>query len=150
MKYNFRSDLTEKQREKFAERLLQLANILDKVPRKAYDHSSYKNDCGTTACALGWAVDSGEFKGLNLKFKKESTDDYLLVVTRIPKYSGLSFSEDDEADRYFGEGIYHQVFTGYAFLQSTYRGIDIKTTPKTVAKRLRKIALQQYGYIPND
>jgi hypothetical protein len=55
------------------QRLLKLAAFLEKLPPKRFDYGSFVGDswqgkpdlsCGTTACAMGWAVAMPEFKRL--------------------------------------------------------------------------------------
>jgi hypothetical protein len=61
---------------KYAARLLKLAEFLEKLPRKRFNYSTWfgrdwkgKPDlsCGTTACALGWAATMPNFKRLGLE-----------------------------------------------------------------------------------
>lgn len=64
-------------------RLLKLADFLDKLPRERFDYGSWvgsdwkgKPDlsCGTTACALGWATTMPEFRRLGLRLTKGRPD----------------------------------------------------------------------------
>lgn len=57
-------------------RLLKLARFLRTIPRKRFDYSNWVGEnwkgsqdlkCGTTGCALGWAVTMPEFRRLGLR-----------------------------------------------------------------------------------
>lgn len=43
-------------------RLTKLADLLETIPRKEYDHSRYFNECGAPACALGYATTIPSFR----------------------------------------------------------------------------------------
>lgn len=62
--------------EIYKQRLLKLADFLDKLPPKRFNFSSWvghswegKADlsCGTNACAMGWATTINEFRELGLR-----------------------------------------------------------------------------------
>lgn len=54
------------------ENCFKLANILRQVPNESHDQGRWSGlsdtACGTTACAMGWAAASGQFKGLTDMF----------------------------------------------------------------------------------
>ncbi len=59
----------ETERAESARRLLVLAEFLEKLPDTSFDYSQWvgRNECGTTACALGHACRMPEFNDLGLR-----------------------------------------------------------------------------------
>lgn len=55
-------------------RLLKLVDILRQVPRKQFDMSVWCTDdeCGTVACAAGWACMDPDFRRAGLSFSKRN------------------------------------------------------------------------------
>lgn len=76
----------------------QLADFLEKLPSKKYDHEIYSknNACGTVACALGWAAHEG-IGGL------ESPG--------WPSISDTWFGPSDSAELVFGPGVFYEIFS---------------------------------------
>lgn len=78
---------------------LQLAEFLENLSSRKYNHSAFSNECGTVCCALGWAAQQG-IGGL----KNPQTP---TLYTR-----SSTFYYDDAADRVFGNGAYDRIFGG--------------------------------------
>lgn len=121
------------------ERLLKLAAILDKVPRKHFDIQTYfhgdvaqPHQCGTTACAMGYAALDRGFKraGLKLVKREYNAGEYTVRygidegVTVAKKFFQIDYNE---ADSLFG-GM------GYLYGRDSYA-----VTPKMVARKIRKL-----------
>ena len=92
----------------YRERLLKLADFLDKLPEQRFDYSrwvgaSWQGDqslsCGTTACALGWACTMPEFQELGLRLVKEPG--HLAYPARGGDEGGVT-STDRAAEHVFG------------------------------------------------
>ena len=98
-------------REVYKERLLKLANFLDKVPverfnyRHWYGNGSHDDgcqdlSCGTTACALGWAATMPEFQALGFKVVGMRPG----MPTEDPVMASIGFNDTpwSSAQRLFG------------------------------------------------
>lgn len=143
---------------KYKNRLLKLADFLDKLPKNRFDYCTWVGDdwegkkdlsCGTTACALGWATTIPAFRKLGLRMirynsgaggvclKKQehniidSYDDFVYSLAAGKKIFGL---DDIEFE--------------YIFVPADYN-FDKKpgnnATPKQVAKHIRKFVKEKYG-----
>lgn len=51
----------------YTERLQRLADFLKSLPDEKFCMDSWSNDCGSVACAVGWACTLPEFNALGLK-----------------------------------------------------------------------------------
>lgn len=127
-------------------RLLKLANFLDKLPRKRFCYSTWVGadwegnqdlSCGTTACALGWAATMPEFRRLGLNLK---SDNYFCNYVSLKKKNKEVAIDLDAASEVFGLGM---VEAEYLFCpehddgDGNYSPGD-NATPKQVAKHIRK------------
>lgn len=142
----------------YKNRLLKLADFLDKLPRSRFNYASWvgkdwkgKKDlsCGTTACALGWATTMPTFRKLGLRMFVDRYDG--------DGYVGI-LSEEDEGDCYasekiFGLGINEHLylFTPAAdapmYLADLPRSPGHRATPEQVAKHIRRFVKAMYGDI---
>lgn len=111
-------------------RLLKLAELLDKVPKKNFDmrRFRYENECGTVCCAAGhamldpWFIKRGLHQGTQIS---------------VPQYGNF----------YANESLME--FFGISWLQVCYLFAPGKVgaTPKTVAKNIRKF-VESGGEVP--
>lgn len=79
---------------------LQLAEFLDNLPTRKYNHTAFSNDCGSVCCALGWAAQQG-IGGLNNP-----------ATPQLKTKGNDVFYYDEAADRVFGYGAYRDIFGG--------------------------------------
>jgi hypothetical protein len=126
----------------YTNRLLKLADFLDKLPRKFFDYGNWAKtdgkkrvvqECGTNACALGWACTMPEFKrlGATLVVDFVDNDDGLYLAPRMRK----------ENQSRFEYGVSEDVFgLSCAEHETLFRPGDDEdaATPKYVAKKIRK------------
>jgi hypothetical protein len=91
----------------------QLAAFLEtSVDAAHYDHGSFVrrvSECGTTACALGWAAMKG-IGGLVLRWSDDHI--YARVTLPDPRHPGIRFGAYTGADLVFGPGAYDAIFDG--------------------------------------
>lgn len=128
-------------------RLLKLASILDTVPRKKFNLEYWisnqsdeqpttgtVNECGTAGCAIGWAMSDRGFRKAGLK---PTIDDIGFFVRKhfitIPYYKGAKNFE--AVALFFG---IEENQAEHLFLDWYYPEQGNKTTPKQVAKKIRK------------
>lgn len=157
-KYDFASDLTERQRKTFAERLLRLRGLLQSLSPKQYIHeewvrtlgpeASKGKTCGTVACAMGHAAANPVmFPTLNLKVRLSDYSwadpgDFVIVT----KDGRDDVHESVWAGDYFGEYAYNDIFLGEVF--DGYDDFDATVTRGMVTRQLAKLARERYGYEP--
>jgi len=120
-------------------RLTKLADFLDELPRWKFDFSTWFSDdwrvkdCGTKACALGWATTIPSFRkaGLRRGFN------YANGV--YPTYEGRGNDPICVAADFFGILDYEaeRLFTPKVFTLGLGRLPD-RATPKQVSKEIRK------------
>lgn len=126
------------------ERLLKLAEKLDTVPEDRFDLSSWADDrfmpgdCGTTACAVGWACTIPEFNEAGLRLVYSPSGPFPQFVTSEVNYQWFTAAEKF-FDLNFGEA-------DYLFSSMCYVGAD--RTPSGVAGRIRSL-VQQGSIIPS-
>lgn len=152
--YKLATDLTERQRRTYAERLLRLCVLLQNLPNKQYRHDiwvaslgkeeSKGKTCGTVACALGHAAaNPAIFPGLNLRVLESEHEpgEFDLVAKE-----GEPDVWDDEnaSDSYFGLDAYHEIFTGGGFNTERIENI----TKSMVTKLITRFVAERYGYEP--
>lgn len=118
-------------------RLLKLADILDKVPRKHFDLGCFTNSlpenihtCGTTACALGYAAVDPGFRRAGLKFTSNIGLD-IQYRKWSGTYAAMSFFELDEAT------ILSLFYPNEA--REYYNRPWDKITPKMVSRAIRNL-----------
>jgi hypothetical protein len=134
------------------QRLLKLAHFLDSVPRKKFDIGSFitvksdnlgedfsdeydywtvkalkNNECGTVACACGWAATIPSFRKAGYKL-----NDFGTIMFNGEKDWGA-------IEDFFG---LEETESSYLFLGSSYP-YDYKTTPKQVKQRILKFLKQK-------
>lgn len=154
-----------------AKRLLKLADRLESVPRKQFDMATYftetygpEPDCGTAACALGWACTMPEFKrlglGLKLDYESEGEDDKTerhFTVQLKPRTGGEK-ARCDAAFQDYNRGpqtVYEDERAGMALFGLTDKEASSlfhpwsypnegKATPKQVAKKIRSVVKTHY------
>lgn len=82
-----------------------LADFLDTVPENQFYMGTYTHgpDCGTTACAMGWAVLSGVIPGLS--WARHEGIDY-----RFPVLNGKESDFIRAGEALFGEQVTTNVF----------------------------------------
>lgn len=109
-------------------RLMKLADFLDTVPRKHFDMTIYvdgaierltNHECGTSACAFGWACTIPSFRKAGLG----------LIGGYLPIYK--SWSDRDAAERFFGITEREAETLFYSHWNAG---------PKAAATRCRKVA----------
>ena len=122
-------------------RLLMVADLLDKLPRKRFDYAVWVGDdwegkpdlsCGTTACALGWATTIPALRraGLRLFYRRVGLRGSRDVGMG---YLGYLSSESKAAKAVFGLDREELIFL---FTPSGPLAAD--STPKQVARHIRK------------
>lgn len=120
-----------------AERLLKLADGLERVPRKAFDFNRFvsrrslrpspkKNtfDCGFVGCAIGWTPVIFPRSGFKIKNAQPCYEDRTGFAA-ICRFFGLDLRE-----------------AGNLFVPDPIKGED-SMTPKQVAKRIRKFVREK-------
>lgn len=137
----------------YARRLLKLADFLTTIKPANYRHDLWFKEgegalrgyqCGTAACALGWAAASGLFKAQGLRLDKH-TDSWGGGVTQgvpcLPGTSVATLSDAEEAaGEVFGPDAFENIFRVEAFEYAD------EVTPKRAAQRIRSFVKQKYGY----
>ena len=118
------------------ERLLRLADvILPKVPKANFDMSYW--ECGTTACAIGWACQDPVFNAEGFKFTEGYGDAW-----KVPVFQ----AEPDTFKRWFAIQRFFDLnlvdaeylFSGTKYRGEGYSGIhDIPS--KAVSKRIHEL-----------
>lgn len=123
-----------------SDRLLALADFLLELPRRKFNfcywvdvdtwRGSKKLNCGTTACALGWATTMPRFRRLGLYMARTGTP----ALRRDPGLTALEVA---------------QVIFGISFTEAAYictpstDGQNFDATPKSVAKHIRKFVARK-------
>lgn len=122
-------------------RLLKLADFLDKLPRRLFDYTDYGMDndsgklanCKTAACAWGWAPSVPSIRRAGLKWRKGFPSTLLEgEVEPLEESAAKVFGLNDEE-------------ATYLFLS----GLDaLRRAPKGVAKKIRNFVKlhQKTGY----
>ena len=127
-------------------RLLKLAAFLDNVPPERFDlsfwygrfldggshvndYEYFKNNCGTAACAIGWACTIPSFRkaGLRINPNSDYGENYYTPVYK-------SYREFTAVNEFFGLEIQD---SQHLFFDSSYPE-RFRTSPKTVADRIRE------------
>lgn len=120
------------------ERLLKLADFLDTLPAKRFDISLYaedgfsKDNCGTAACACGWAT--VVFPRSRLKLKKNKLYDYSFH-TNIISYKD---KHDKELEGTLAAAAFFDIphkIANNLFLASGYHNLNV--SPEEVAMKIR-------------
>jgi hypothetical protein len=130
-----------------AKRLLKLADFLDALPRESFNLATWfrETDCGTVACAAGWACTIPAFKRAGLRIaKSESPHHAPQVIPTLTDAAGETYFGFDACAEFFGllmGDSYH------LFGPDEYR-TGRRTTPKAVAKRIRAIVSRRLGSWP--
>ncbi len=128
------------------ERLLRLADFLEKLPPERFDYSmgvgedwGGKQDlsCGTTACALGWAATMPEFRALGMRISR-----YGVVTCENYEAEGFRASRH-AANAVFGTSVDdfdYLFFAASVKDDSDERGFSIEPNrdPKYVAEKIRR------------
>lgn len=101
-------------------RLLKLADYLYTIPNRKFDLSCW--ECGTTACAMGYACKMPSFNRAGLRLI-HGTPKYLIYegFTAAAEFFGMS---KDEA---------------FGLFSPSYNPLGYKATPKGVAKQIREL-----------
>jgi hypothetical protein len=120
-------------------RLLKLADYLETVPRKRFNMDHWasakfcgkpkepEHECGTSACALGWACTIPSFKRAGLKFI-ECGSNFWTHIDLVPDFEGST-----------GYGAAASLFgIRYSQAEWLFSPESPARTPKQVAKRIRK------------
>ena len=119
------------------ERLLRLADvILPKVSKENFDMSYW--ECGTTACAIGWACQDPVFKVEGFKLKKVRYDD----TWKVPFYEGVEgrLTRWFAIQRFFEIGLLdaQYLFNGIKYHGET--GLRCKDVPpEAISKRIHAL-----------
>lgn len=147
-----------------AKRLLKLADKLETVPPNEFDLGFWfmpdnrnKKDCGATACAFGWACSIPSFKraGLTRDVKAHEGNGVVFSPTSQAELrdcrlevnaTGCQYmSASDKCKDFCAASLFFGISSkdvDYLFTDDEYdRGN--KTTPKQVAKRIRKFVRQR-------
>jgi hypothetical protein len=136
---------------KYKRRLLKLADFIwskqHKVPRQRFYYGSWVGedwkgsptlDCGTTACALGWAATMPTFRRLGLRLTPFVIDDEITVnetlESRGAEVFGLSLNEFDALFVPGGE----------------YNPLRARATPKQVADRIRAFVAHPEDFLERE
>jgi len=136
------------------QRLHKLHDLIHSIPRDKYDHSKFiteTNKCGTVACTLGHAVVSGAFPDIGIVAIRDEVYEFDLR----PSWDAAKGEVSDQADFYFGNGIFNAVFEYDAFSdeiekefgQVRYLEMDQYITPARVCARIRKLAKKKFNYV---
>lgn len=117
------------------ERLLKLADYLETVPERAFNMAAWRDECGTSGCALGHACEIPEFAaiGLKIEFCRKARI-YMPVLNGSHGYAAaeaLFGIDGDEAEYLFNPWR-------YSFFK---RCAEI--TPQAVAARIREFVHQR-------
>lgn len=107
--------------KKWSNNCFKLAELLRNLPKRAHNQSSWTNVnsdhiCGTSACAMGWAVLSEQFEGLSyakLELDHE-TKQHLGIedtfASRTVFLNGRATDYENAAAALFGRGTLNSVF----------------------------------------
>jgi hypothetical protein len=131
---------------KYRNRLLRLAEFLEDLPEERFDFSVWVEDgvidppkieeCGTKACAIGWACTMPEFKRLGAR---------LGVITRydgtqalIPKLRADATDAYDVCEELFGLELSETEELFFPGGGIDGGGLGEKATPKQVAAKIRE------------
>jgi hypothetical protein len=127
--------------ENGTERLLRLAEFLEKLPPKKFYFGTWvkewKNECGTVCCAIGWCpvVFPEHFKWCydttNVLFRRGN--DWMIAAWHSEDFFDLT---DDEFSHLFHPNAQEQVFGG--------RKLDERSRPKTVAANIREFVNRKW------
>jgi hypothetical protein len=143
----------------YKKRLLTLAKFLRTVPKKRFNMGFWAagkfcgkvnepehNQCGTAACAMGWACTIPEFRRAGLKLIDSRFDDGY----SIPVYK--EHAEFDAARKFFGLPEFGVVpRTDGTYVSSYLFGGDNVNSPIAAAKRIeRYIKLEEAGKITEE
>jgi len=134
-------------------RLLKLADFLEKLPRKRFGYDTWISspedllakgteddlkNCGTTACALGWACVMPEFRRLGLRMVdfEPCTQTSACPLGAAQEIFGLTLDE-----------------SSYLFVPNNYNGwkespLERNATAKQVARHIRKFATRRAQGLP--
>lgn len=112
----------------YADNCDKLADLITELrPRQLKMRTWWKKpECGTVGCALGWAVISGRFPGLQYRFEPE-------LYGIEPVVNGMSVDFEDAAEDYFGYEAFSEIFVHDYFTNGN-------GTKSEVIKALRKQA----------
>lgn len=145
-------------------RLLKLADFLHALPRKFFDYGVYctvkLNDgdplqnaaeCGTTACAIGWAPALPFAKREGVKFSVQQysydrNDDGNTAHDASFTINGVGSHAIAVAEKLFGlsEDEFNSLFIpGEKAVGCS--GLPDTATPKALARHIRKFVAQRYG-----
>ena len=126
----------------FKRRLLKLADFLETVPRKRFDYmqwvgkdwdgKSSLNNCGTTACALGWATAIPSLRRAGLRLKRRVPSNYVCLKEESPNYDSASRA----AEKVFG--LSFREFMWLFVPGDGHHKPSFKATPKQVARHIRR------------
>ncbi len=103
--------------KKFANNAAKLADYLETVPDENHDQETWttgpveglkQHACGTSACALGWAVVSGEFE--ELSYRPAGHNETNIPDFISPKVVGMDASWWMAGHKVFGDIILSEVF----------------------------------------
>lgn len=125
------------------DRLLKLADRLDTVPPDRFDLDAWfqsftEDECGTAACAVGWACTIPEFNAAG--FRAEMSDDgYCLCPQYIPADTGPVYTSWAAVREFFG---LTQPEADRLFFAGSYP-LDSDPTPAEVAARIRGFVRQE-------
>jgi len=141
----------------YKRRLLALADLLQKLPAKRFNYSSWVGDdwggksdlsCGTTACAFGWATTMPSLRRLGLVLHKVHQD-----ISEVKLHKNGKYLEPDKAAReVFGlsYGEFEYLFVPYSGreltsykLPESYLGD--RASAKEVAAHIRKFVEAKYN-----
>jgi hypothetical protein len=129
-----------------ARRLLALANYLDTIGDKAYDHRTWRrrlSDGSWAMCALGHAVTALP-QVIGLRWREPDGADVVRLDGSGLTENTLSLAAEafdltrDEAEMIFGVGLYTVAFYGASAV--------FRAKPKTVAAAIRGFALEKLAH----
>jgi hypothetical protein len=122
-----------------AERLLRLAAFLDALPRRSFNLMNWyqeSEDCGTVACAVGWACTLPEFRRAGLTLDASG---FRGMQRGRPRYRGwFGFKA---AEKFFGldSAAAERLFSPEVYPNGS------RTRPQTVARRIRELVAERRG-----
>lgn len=147
----------------FKQRLLKLADLLDTVPRKRFNISSWAsskfcgkpkepehNECNTTACAMGWATTLPVFKraGLKLRLPENKLNyDGCMILTMAKKHMCSTYLTHMDAAAAVCGISYHEAQQLFDVEDPSTGKPRSRETPKQVARRIRKF-VKSCGEVP--
>lgn len=135
------------------EALLEIAELMEELscgPRRSFSLGEWslydENECHTTACAIGWAVNEKIVPGLTLQEGLECREG---VTSFVPKFTNKSTYQ-----YYTGWAAVDVALgletdqTEYLFAQSEYERFGLPTNnPRVVAERIRSF-VSSGGLVP--